>query len=48
MKVIVQIDDSVSKEEVQNWIDEVLMPNPAVFWAHIACDNCKCDKGESK
>lgn len=43
MKVIVEIDDSVSREDVQDWIDKVLMPNPAVFGAHIACTGCTCE-----
>ena len=42
MKVIVKINDDVSKEEVQNWIDEVLLENPCVKDAHIACAGCTC------
>ena len=42
MKVIVKVDDSVSKEEVQSWIDEVLLETPCVMSAHIACEGCTC------
>ena len=44
MKVIVEIDHSVSRDEIQNWIDDVLMNNPAIYSAHIACNDCTCDK----
>lgn len=42
MKVIVIINDDVSKEEIQNWIDEDLLEKPCVRDAHIACDGCTC------
>ena len=44
MKVIVKVDDSVSKDEVQSWIDDVLMETPCVLSAHVACDGCTCEK----
>ena len=44
MKVIVKVDDSVSKDEVQSWIDDVLMETPCVLSAHIACEGCTCEK----
>lgn len=46
MKVIVNIDDSVSREEIQNWIDEVVMKMPPVMDAHIACNSCTCGDGK--
>ncbi len=42
MKVIVKIDDSVSKEEVQSWIYDILLATPCVIDAHIACEGCTC------
>lgn len=51
MKVIVKVDDSVSKEEVQSWIDDVLLETPCVLSAHIACEGCTCgviDKSADK
>ena len=43
MKVIVKIDDSLSKEEIQSWIDDILLKTPGVMSAHIACDGCTCE-----
>lgn len=46
MNVIVKIDDSVSQQEIQSWIDEVLLKMPPVIDAHIACGSCTCGDGK--
>ena len=42
MKVIVKIADSLSKEEIQSWINDVLLETPGILSAHIACEGCTC------
>ena len=51
MKVILEIDHTISKEEVVNWIDEVLKPNTPCVWGYSfeehhcgSCHNSQLEK----
>lgn len=53
MKVILEIDHTVSKEEVVNWIEEVLKPNTPCVWGYSfeehhcgSCHNSQLEKLE--
>ena len=42
MKIVIETDDSVSKEDIQEWINETKENTPGIKDIHIACNNCKC------
>lgn len=44
MKVVLEIDHSVSKEEIQDWLDNVLIPKNHCVWGAEIKESCdgKC------
>ena len=49
MRVVLEIDHTVSKEEIESWINDILLPQNPCIWEYSFnfCDGaCKTKKNE--